>query len=196
MGFIHLPPLVTLARRLATEGQLQEFVETGTHLGNALPWASRQFRKVWTIEINRAFIEQAKSTHRSFTNVTFIEGDSASELPKVVQQLEGPGLFWLDAHAGGGAYGQEDNCPLLRELETVLASPHEHCIIVDDARAFLAPPPPPFDYRQWPSLDEIFEVIVRRGGYHAVSIAEVLIIVPRRLRPVVAEFCFNIRPKI
>ena len=83
-----------------------------------------------------------------------------------------------------------------QELEAILASPFEHCILVDDARAFLAPPPPPFDYRKWPSLDQIFKVLSGRPGYGLVTIADVLIIVPDRHRDVVAQFCFSIRPRI
>lgn len=196
MSSISSPPWSDLARDLAKEGGLSAFVETGTFLGYAMPWASRSFAKVWTIEINAKYVEQAKIVHRSLKNVTFVQGDSATELPKIVAQLEGPALFWLDAHAGGGSFGNDDNCPLATELETILASRFEHCILVDDARAFLAPPPPPFDYRKWPTLEEIFAVVLKRGGYHVVTISDVLVIVPDRLRDLVAKFCFAMRPTI
>lgn len=196
MGAIHHSPLSDLARGLARAGSLHDFVETGTFVGHALAWASRSFERVWTIELNPQYLAQAKANNPSVSNVTYIEGDSTSELPKVMSQLQGAALFWLDAHAGAGSFADHDICPLVQELETVLASPHEHCILVDDARAFLAPPPPPFDYRKWPSLDQIFAAIAKRPGYHVVAIADVLIIVPEKLRGLVAEFCFAIRPKI
>lgn len=196
MGSIHLSPLADLARELARAGALRDFVETGTYQGHALPWASRAFERVWTVELNRDFQTQAKANNAGLTNVTYLLGDSASELPKIVRELKGPALFWLDAHAGAGFFAKEDICPLVAELETVLASPHDHCIIVDDARAFLAPPPPPFDYRKWPSLDQIFAAIAKRPGYNVVTIADVLIIVPDKLRHLVVQFCFAIRPKI
>jgi hypothetical protein len=196
MGSIHLSPLADLARELARAANLRDFVETGTYVGSALGWASRGFERVWTVELNAEFLREAKANNPSATNVTFLHGDSASELPKIVNRLNGPALFWLDAHAGAGYFADHDICPLVQELETVLASPHDHCIIVDDARAFLAPPPPPFDYRKWPALEEIFAAVAKRPGYHIVAIADVLIIVPARLRPLVAQFCFAIRPKI
>jgi hypothetical protein len=196
MGTIHQSPLSDLARELARAGNLRDFVETGTYVGNALGWAARGFERVWTVELNADFLTQAKANNPNLANVTYLHGDSASELPKVVSDLKGPALFWLDAHAGAGYFADHDICPLVQELETVLASPHEHCILVDDARAFLAPPPPPFDYRKWPTLEQIFAAVAKRPGYHIVAIADVLIIVPERLRPLVAQFCFAIRPKI
>jgi hypothetical protein len=196
MGSIHLSPLCDLARELARAGGLRDFVETGTYHGAALGWAARTFERVWTVELNPDFQAQAKANNAALSNVAYRLGDSASELPKIVRELGGPALFWLDAHAGAGFFADRDICPLTAELETVLASPHEHCVIVDDARAFLAPPPPPFDYRQWPSLDQIFAAIAQRPGYNIVTIADVLIVVPSRFRHLVAQFCFAIRPKI
>jgi hypothetical protein len=196
MGSIHLSPLADLARELARAGGLRDFVETGTYIGQALAWASRTFERVWTVELNDEFLRQAKANNSALKNVDYRHGDSAGELPKVVAELKGPALFWLDAHAGAGYFADHDICPLVQELETVLASPHDHCILVDDARAFLAPPPPPFDYRKWPSLDQIFAAVAKRPGYHIVAIADVLIIVPEKHRQLVAQFCFAIRPKI
>ena len=196
MGSIHLSPLADLARELARAGDLRDFVETGTYLGHALGWASRGFERVWTVELNEEFQAQAKANNAGAKNVSFVLGDSANALPGIVRELPGPALFWLDAHAGAGYFADHDICPLVQELETVLSSPFEHCIIVDDARAFLAPPPPPFDYRKWPSLDQIFAAVSRRPGYNIVTIADVLIIVPDRHRHLVAQFCFAIRPKI
>jgi len=196
MGAIHHLPLSDLAQALARAADLKDFVETGTYIGHPIGWAARTFDRVWTIEINAEFQAQAKRYNPAASNVHYRLGDSASELPKVMAELGGPALVWLDAHAGAGHFGSEDNCPLLKELEAILASPFEHCILVDDARAFLAPPPPPFDYRKWPSLDQIFKVLSGRPGYGLVTIADVLIIVPDRHRDVVAQFCFSIRPRI
>ena len=196
MGSIHLAPLSDLARALAREGNLRAFVETGTYHGAALAWAARNFERVWTVELNREFQDKAKAYNAGIANIDYRLGDSAAVLPEIVRELEGPALFWLDAHAGAGFFAREDNCPLTDELETILASTEDHCIIVDDARAFLAPPPPPFDYLKWPSLDRIFAAVAKRPGYNIVTIADVLIVVPDRFRHLVAQFCFAIRPQI
>lgn len=196
MGSIHTHPLSTLAHALARASNLHDFVETGTYLGHSLRWASQAFRRVVTIEVAVDFQRQAQAANSGLNNVTYVLGDSGNELNVVVAGLPGPALFWLDAHAGAGFFAKEDNCPLIAELEAIFASPHEHCVLVDDARAFLAPPPPPFHYGMWPTLDEIAAVVLRRGGYHIATILDVLILVPEKHRSLVAEFCFKIRPRI
>lgn len=196
MGSIHTHPLAVLAHELARAAALRDFVETGTYLGQSLRWASHTFQRVVTIEVNAEFQRRAQAINEGLDNVKYVLGDSSSELRRVVSALSEPALFWLDAHAGGGFFAKEDNCPLVTELETVLSSPLEHCVVVDDARAFLAPPPPPFDYLKWPTLDEIAAVVLRRPDYFMVSILDVLIVAPKRHRSIVAEFCFKVRPRI
>jgi len=197
MGSIHRPPLSSLALALAQAGNLKHFVETGTFQGDSLAWASQNFERVWTIEISAEYQAQAKAKVGALPNVEFLLGNSADELSKVCAQLQEPALFWLDAHAGAGYFGTEDNCPLLAELETCLAGARApHCILIDDARAFVAPPPPPFDYRKWPSLDEVVAVALRRGGYHVTVISDVMAVVPAALRDVVARYAFQVRPRI
>ncbi len=196
MGSIHKKPLSDLASQLKHAGSLVNFVETGTFVGDSLDWASRTFENVWTVEINPQFFAQAKAKYNSLKNVNFLLGDSSSNLESIVKQLDGPALFWLDAHAGAGFFADHDICPLIQEMETILHSPHEHLMIIDDARAFLAPPPPPFDYSKWPSLDQILRVFSEQPKYNIVAIEDAIIIVPDHLRHIVANFCFSIRPQI
>jgi len=196
MGSIHTAPVSNLALALARAGNLRSFVETGTFLGHSLPWASQHFDRVWTIEISSDYQRQAMQKVGQLPNVSFVLGDSATELGKICGELTAPALFWLDAHAGAGYFGAEDICPLIAELKAVLARPLPHCVLIDDARAFVAPPPPPFDYRKWPSLDEVMAVILARGGYHVSVVSDAMIAVPSALRDVVAQYTFDVRPQI
>lgn len=196
MGAVHEAPLSTLAARLQEADKLVAFVETGTFLGNSIAWAASRFDQVITIEIDPGYLDRARARHAGLTNVDFLLGDSAVQLELALARLVGPALCWLDAHAGAGFFAPEDNCPLLAELEAVMRSPHDHCILIDDARAFVAPPPPPFNYRKWPPLEEIFETIVRHKPYHLVFIDDILIAVPARHRELVADYCFSVRPSI
>jgi len=197
MGSIHRPPVSNLALALAQAGRLTQFVETGTFQGDSLRWASQNFERVWTIEISPQYQAEAKTKVGPLPNVQFVLGDSAAELGRICATLSAPALFWLDAHAGAGFFGTDDNCPLLAELDACLVKARaEHCILVDDARAFVAPPPPPFDHRKWPSLDQIMEVVLRRGDYHVAVISDVMTIVPNVLRGVVAQYAVQVRPKI
>lgn len=196
MGAIHLQPLSTLAEKLQKACNLGEFIETGTFLGYALPWAAATFGKVTTIEVRADYRDQAMRNNAGLENVTYLLGDSATLIETVCRQLAGPALFWLDAHAGAGHFGDKDDCPLLRELEAIVASPHDHCLLIDDARAFLAPPPPPFDYRYWPSLDRIFAILLKERDLHVSVLNDTLIAVPRGCETLIASYSARVRPKI
>lgn len=196
MGQIHEAPLNELALDLARASGARDFVETGTFQGDAVNWAAIHFDRVWTLEISAEYQAHARARNSRHANVRYYLGDSASLLPEIVRQLRGPAIFWLDAHAGAGYFASVDSCPLLAELDTIVSSHVEHCVLVDDARAFVAPPPPPFDYRQWPSLEEIFALVLKRPQYHVTIISDAILIVPKRLRALVATHCFRIRPTI
>jgi hypothetical protein len=186
-----------MADQLRRAEDIDTFVETGTYLGASIAWASENFRRVWTIEISETYLASAQARHADLEHVNYVLGDSATEIAKVCASLPGPALFWLDAHAGAGFFAPEDNCPLLAEVEAVVQSAYDHCIFIDDARAFLAPPPPPFNYRTWPTLEQILAAIARKpGDYHVVAICDALIAVPGRRRDLVAQFCFEVRPQI
>jgi hypothetical protein len=141
---------------LAEAFSIDLFLETGTHIGMTAAWAAEHFREVITIEASADLHREAAARHGGLENVRFVHGDTRSVLPFVVVALEAPAVVWLDSHwSGGGTYGEDDECPLLFEIETVRASPLEHCLFVDDARLFLAPPPRPHKLDQWPTLAQV-----------------------------------------
>lgn len=156
-------PLATL---LKSKLGLANFVETGTFKGDTAAWAAREFVRVWTVEADPALAQAAQTRFARQPNVTVLAGDSVSTLAALVPTLPGPALFWLDAHWCGTdqteTAGALDQCPLLRELAVIAQSPHEHVILVDDARYFLAPPPSPNRPEQWP--DAAATVAALLGG--------------------------------
>jgi hypothetical protein len=144
VGKLSKEPVATLVRQLAADGSLETFVETGTYRGETTAFAASLFQRVVTLEIRQDFQDEAKANCREFSNIEFVLGDSANKLDAVVEALEGPALFWLDAHSGGGYFGADDYRPVLAELAGITKSTFENVVIIDDARAFLTPPPPPF----------------------------------------------------
>jgi hypothetical protein len=68
--------------------------------------------------------------------------------------------------------------------------------LIDDARAFYAPPPPPFDYLKWPTLEEVMRHLQARHDYHVVVLVDCLICTPRSARELLAQYAFKVRPKI
>ncbi len=196
MGRIHVAPLCELAVALRDRLAIRHFVETGTYQGHATRWASEHFPEVWTVELRADYQRAARESLADRNNIRFVLGDSAQALTGIVGPLPGPALFWLDAHAGGGHFGSEDVCPLLDELKVILASPHQHAILIDDARAFTAPPPPPFDAAKWPSLDQIFRILQAQWDPHVVLTNDCLVCVPQAARGVVTDHVLRVRTKI
>jgi hypothetical protein len=195
MGSLSAEPMASLMAGLARKYNIGCFVETGTYLGDSARFAARVFPRVVTIEIKAEFQDQAKARTQGL-NIEFLLGDSASLLPGVVSSLRGTTFFWLDGHAGAGFFGAEDNCPLLAELAAIAASPFPHVIVIDDARAFLAPPPAPFNFEVWPELRDVLNAACARFPYYCVVIADAIICVPETMRLDLANYCRAIRPKI
>ena len=62
-------------------------------------------------------------------------------------------------------------CPLIDEI-TALHNLKDAVILIDDARAFLGPMPPPHDNTQWPRIDEIFLLLKKQFPSNLVTIAD------------------------
>lgn len=56
-----------------------------------------------------------------------------------------------------GSYGENDQCPLIEELNIISSSPISHFILIDDARLFMAPPPLPNLIKFYPNINQITE---------------------------------------
>jgi hypothetical protein len=195
MGSISAAPLASLVTGLAHNHGIECFVETGTFRGEGARFAATIFPRVVTIEIKREYQQEAIANSRG-RNIEFLLGDSATLLPGVVSSLKSTALFWLDGHAGAGFFAEEDNCPLMAELEAIGASPHPHVIIIDDARAFLAPPPPPFKFEFWPTIRDVLNAACCRFPYYCIVISDAIICVPEAMRMDIVRFCNATRPNI
>lgn len=144
-----------LALSLAKIAGNHVFIETGTYQGDSARWAVSHFKTVYTIE-------RSEELYREFSGpltrlgVRALLGDSRRVLPGLLQEIGDEGVVvWLDGHwSGGQTAGRGDECPLLGELSH-FASRKNDIILIDDARLFLCPPPPPHDAAQWPTMTEI-----------------------------------------
>lgn len=190
MGIINMGAPTDLVLALAREGRIGTFVETGTFLGGTAVWASRFFERVYTIENARDLYDRAVATYGHVENVRFLFGRTVERLPEVVSELDAPAVFWLDAHwSGGETYGAEEECPLLEEIGAVNASPHEHVILIDDARLFTSPPPPPHKTEEWPDVGTVFDALNADPHPRYTLIEDDAIIsVPERMREALIAF--------
>ena len=156
------------------------FVETGTFEGETTRWAAGHFDKVHTIEVAESLFTQYSPALNALPGVTCWLGTSSEVLPEVVKQLPAePVQYWLDGHWSGGITGGEDEeCPLLAELQTIIQR-EQDVILIDDARLFLGAPMRPLDASKWPTLEQIFNVLRQRQHFPYVAIVDdVMFIVP------------------
>lgn len=76
---------------------------------------------------------------RYFNNrLNLINGDSGVEIKQLLNEINEPICFWLDAHSGADKYARgEEDVPLLQELKAI--KEHQiknHIIAIDDAHLF------------------------------------------------------------
>ncbi len=70
----------------------------GTYTGETA-WAFRhEFDRIETIELEPSLARLARIRFGRTSSVHVHEGDSASVLPEILESLDRPALFWLDAH--------------------------------------------------------------------------------------------------
>lgn len=179
-------PPEALILALQARMSLGVFVETGTFRGDTAAWAGGHFRRVVTIELSPDYHAAAVARFRGRDGIQALHGDSATRIREVVATLDGPALFWLDAHWSGlDTAGREAECPLLAEVAAINASPVGHVVMVDDARLFCAPPPRPHRAEQWPDLASTTTALTAGGRRHVVLVEDVFVAVPNEQRPFV-----------
>jgi len=137
-------------RQYALERGARILVETGTFRGDTLASVYDAFDKLYSIELSADLHARASRRFRRMPKIQLLQGDSGQILPRILEQIDQPALFWLDAHYSSGvtARGFEDT-PIRAELAAILAHPVQgHVILIDDARHFS----PEFGY---PSLADV-----------------------------------------
>lgn len=136
----HLTPTEKRKFLRRFSGNIRNFVETGTYLGETTAAMSQVFDCVHTIEIDKQLYERACTRFSTHSNIFCHHGDSAHVLPRILPQLIGPTLFWLDGHYSGPRTGRssEYDSPILAELELLFArNIVDDIILIDDARMFV-----------------------------------------------------------
>ena len=111
------PPPPHVVKQLVILGyqhrrKLHTFVETGTFTGEKWVDAMRPyFSRIVSIEMAPDIHEAAVRRFQGDSRVELLLGDSSILLPRLLEQIREPALFWLDGHFMGGttARGQDDS---------------------------------------------------------------------------------------
>ena len=128
----------TLSIEVLKKYKNEIFCETGTLWGEAIEVALEcGFDKIYSIELDLEKVASAKEKFASEIangTVHILHGDSTLLFPKVIKEFNASATFWLDAHWDGGPQG-EKKCPLLDELEALVAHPIKtNTLLIDDRR--------------------------------------------------------------
>jgi hypothetical protein len=117
---------------------LRVFVETGTFRGETTLALRKVVDRCITIELDPTLHERAKAVFAGVGGIELLLGDSGTLIRQVLERLDEPALFWLDAHYSGSGTGRgAEDSPILRELAAILGHKvREHVAIIDDARDF------------------------------------------------------------
>lgn len=191
MGITRWGPPEEIIVELKNLYNIQRFVETGTYYGKTARWASRHFRTITTIECSEILHKEATRRHGHIGNIEFLLGDTRHWLKEVICGLDGPAVFWLDAHWGGGeTFGENDECPAMEEIKILNRSEKENFIFIDDARLFLSPPPPHHNLECWPDVSTVIGALNSgKNKRYIVIVDDVIIAVPYFARQAVQRYC-------
>jgi hypothetical protein len=171
------------------------FVETGTNKAETTVWASEHFQKVVTIEGQASLVAAATAHHGHRKNIRFLHGDSRTLLAPTLAELGEPAVLWLDAHwCGEGTFGPTSECPLLEELSAANHSRPDHVVLIDDARFFIGPPPPPHKQSDWPDLMQVTRALSEgQVPRYVVIHQDVIVAVPISAREGLVAFVHRAR---
>jgi len=115
------------------------FIETGTYKGHGVKIALESgFDIVCSIEIDKKRYEENLLRFINNNNVFLYHGDSSDVLKEILDNIDEPCTFWLDAHYDydGSTRGKELT-PIVKELDIIQNhSVKNHVILIDDLRDF------------------------------------------------------------
>lgn len=154
-----------MLRREALRIHAASFVETGTYLADTTWYLRRDFKQIFTIEVEPNLAAVARDRFKRWPHVRIVEGDSGDQLAAVVAQVVSPTLFWLDGHYSAGITGRgETDCPIWKELDAIVARADlKHSIFIDDARCFGDDP-------AYPTLEEMRDWCARKLPRHTFGV--------------------------
>jgi hypothetical protein len=188
MGIVTFSIPKDLVLRIVKDLHFDNFIETGTYKGVTVLWAANYFPNAYTIEIDETLAADFRACLQSNSNIQSVHGDSRTVLPDLLKKISGRSFCWLDGHWCCGAGGQENECPIFEELKA-LSTADRPMILIDDARCFIGPMPPPHNYKHWPRIHEIFNFIQANfKDYTTTILDDVILAMPPDVLPIMDAY--------
>lgn len=110
--------------------QVALFVETGSAIGDLPLRLHERFDQIVTIEFAEDYYLSAMNRLMPYPNVRVLKGDSGKMLGPTLAALDAPCIIWLDAHE----IADDGYAAMAEEMVAIAYSPHDHVVLVDDAR--------------------------------------------------------------
>jgi hypothetical protein len=170
LTFLSGPEKRELLAFWARETGARIFVETGTYRGRTTLFMADRVARCITIEVDDALYRQAQAAFAGRAGIELHHGDSAALLPRILDTIAEPALFWLDGHYSGPGTGRAAAAsPILQELRAILGHRvRGHCILIDDAREFLG-------RAGYPSIRRLQKLVKKEADDYRLRIANDII---------------------
>lgn len=152
---------------------LDVLVETGTYYADTVRGLRKDFRQIYSIELDERLHGMAVARCKRQANAVLLQGDSGERIVDVIARLTGPALFWLDAHYSAGETARGDvDTPIHAELIAVLGDGRPHVVLVDDMREFVN------SVQDYPALEAVRR-IAQDHDYTMSTALDVIRLVPQ-----------------
>ena len=124
--------------RLTGLSKTNTYIETGTYYGLNLEEVVDEYKQIYTIEIEKKWVEYNEEKFEDKNNIQIIEGDSSVKLPELCSEIEEGVTFFLDAHYSGEGTGyKEKTSPIIKELESIFyRKNNKDIILINNLRIF------------------------------------------------------------
>lgn len=153
-----------IIKKYAKKYKIDIFLETGTAGGGTVLRMKEYFKKLYTIELDPTLYHQGKALVSDTEKITCVEGDSGVMTKEIIQGIDEPILFWLDAHySGHGTARGVVDTPIVQELLSIINHKNKkHVVLIDDAREFNGT-------NDYPELGELKKIIKDKAPWYTVS---------------------------
>jgi hypothetical protein len=151
-------------------------IETGTFLGDMIAANKDNFDKIYSIELDKDLYKKCKKRFEKFKHIEISLGDSGEILPRILEKISSPCLFWLDAYySGGGTARGNVDTPIVKELRCILKHKiNGHVILIDDAYLFVGG-------RDYPTLSYIKKLVSKSNQKLVVEVKDDIIRIHKKI---------------
>jgi len=163
---------------------LSTLIETGTATGDTITHVQERFDLIVSFEIMRTYFDVALANTIDYDHISLINASSTGpEFRALVEGLNHSALIYLDAHYSGENTGLDKTIgtptvPIREELSIIMGATQDHVVIIDDARCFKGEAFHSDEYREYPSADDLQELV--EGRYQLTHVADAFVLEPEK----------------